>query len=672
MKRAVFLTIILALVTGSTAFAVSGAAQKGLEAFRRYEPDFLNSFMKLQDLGRKISQEKIAPDTERFQAIKDEAQDLMDFVQKRYDLMEDLFKSLCGDYPDDKAALFDGFNRIDDLYRKCRDYFLEQFENRGEASNVAPETKPATSGQAAAKPASTEAVKEPSKELSQDSKEKKDSPAAVMPALPAPTTTGSAKPEPEQRQVHLSGNLRLDLRNRNEKYTAENKALPNNLSQGKLTLMYKMDQRNRLVLEDKYLQRKRNELVKENVLTLAWVHTRSPKTIFTLKDTLHHVWYPDNTQKEYRYNLAEFFWNRKVNKWEHLNTVGYEDRVYRNYSRSDFTQLNFDSQTTYFVPSGTLFGQGTGNWRSYKNSSVLDYSNLTLYGEFNRSYSGNKSDFSVSDTYDTRRFGNESINLFRTSYWDNYFRFNYSLPVSKTFSWVFEDEYQYRAYPSDSLRGYGQLKLRTQANITLDKKTRGKAGHIYTKNIERTRNKAHTNHDFFGMWERRYTDRFKLKVEDNYHIRDGMVGDTLDYKENLISAKATWKLPSKIELSWRNDYLVREYSASFYPDYHYFLTGVLATYAKPKKYDWQLEQSFRWFTNTTGTYQANLLNRTQTHPFSLGKLNYYISRDLKLKFLASREKTYYKTFESQSQELLWDFTRPMTITEFYGGLEYDF
>jgi len=675
--RITVLVFVACFLMLSQAFAISEATSKGLEAFRRYEPDFSTAITKLQELWRKVQNQGLDPASDAFAKIRTEAADIMEFVQKRYDLLDDLYKSYSGDYPEDRPALLEGFQRTDDLYRKCRDFYMEKFTESGPAtSNV--EKQPAKVEEKA-----QPAPKEDKKPVPATQPDKKSElsltlpPPIVNPPSVTEKPSVAEKPriksatEDQSHKAALTGSLKLDGKNRNEKFTAQNTALPNNLYQARLSLKYDFDPKNKFVLDDKYLQRKRNELVKENVLTLAFLHKHSIKTNVTAKDTLHHVWYPQNTQKEYRDNLAELFWNKKEGKWEYLYDLGYQTRDYPNYSKSDFSQINSNSQTTYFIRNGTLFGESTHNWREYKNSPSLDYINSNYFLEYNRSFSGNKSEIGFSDTYDNRHYGNEAVNLFRTNYWDNYFRFHYDLPVSKTFTWLFEDEWQKRLYPSDDPRGYAQVKLKTAAKITIDNDTRARITHIYTNNVENTKAKAHKNHDFNGMWEKNFSKTFKLKVEDNYHKRSTLIGRIMDFRENMFSAKATWKLPQKIELTWRNEYLQRVYRTLYYPDYKYFTTGVAASYAKPKKYDWQLEQAYRKFSFQNGNNISTPWT-SKAQPFSMAKLGFVLRDNLRLKFTASYEKTYYKTFDTLSQELLWDFTRPMTITEFFGGLEYEF
>nr|MBP7635655.1 hypothetical protein [Candidatus Ozemobacteraceae bacterium] len=319
------LMIAAFLLMSAQAFALSVASSKALDAFRRYEPDFVNALHRLQEMDRKAANQKLDVKGDAFAAIKDEADETMEFVQKRYDLLEDLFKTVSGDYPADRANLLDGFQRIDDLYRKVRDFHMTRFQER----------------------TSTPAVDTGKTEYEAD----------VAPALkgtePAKTEPAAKKTTPEPEKVRVTGTLKLEARNRNEHYTDADTALPNNLSQAKLSLMYERDAKNKLVLDEKMLQRRRNELVKENILALSWLHQHSKNTAVTVKDTLHHVWYPDADLKSYRDNLAEAFWNSKQGKYEYLMNLGVDGRVYPRYSRSDFTQLNYNSQTTYFVPNGT-------------------------------------------------------------------------------------------------------------------------------------------------------------------------------------------------------------------------------------------------------------------------------------------------------------------------------
>lgn len=665
--------VILALGLIVPAYALAPGTMKALEAFKRYEPDFSNYLRKIQEVGRKLDTEKVSLTSERGLQLKGDAAEYFEFIQRRYDLMSDLYKSVMSGSPDDRAALMEGFSRIDDLYREVREYYTARFEEGREPTKPASQLKSEKSAVPAGK--APEVI------------------PTVQPPVEGTTTAPATAPVPEKtvgekkddarktetsgtaekaEKAHLTGSLNLEAREKKEKYTnPPTSTLPNNLQQTKLSLRYDFDEKNKGLLEDKYLHRKRNELVVENYLTLSLLHTHSPNSAVSFKDSLHHVFYPDNTIKNYRDNLAELMWNKKENKWERFYNVGYETRKYPNYTQSDFHQFNYKGETTYFIPNGTLFGSSVYNVRGYGNSSNLDYTNTTLDFQYNQSFSGNKSEVSVADTYDLRRYGNEAVNLFRTNYWDNYFTFSYNIPVSKTFTWLFEDEYQQRTYPSDDPRGYAQVKLKTTGKITIDKNSRARVGYTYINNDENTKAKAHKNHIFNGQYEKKYSEKFKIKAENTYHNRITLIGNIMDFNENDATFQAIWKLPSKIELNWKSEFLTRAYATLYYSDYQYWMSGLHASYVKPKKYDWQLSQDFRGFSYKNGNNTATGWI-SQAQPVSEFKYHLILRDDLKLKLTACREKTYYKTFDSIAQELLWDFTRPMTVTEFTGGLEYDF
>ena len=149
------------------------------------------------------------------------------------------------------------------------------------------------------------------------------------------------------------------------------------------------------------------------------------------------------------------------------------------------------------------------------------------------------------------------------------------------------------------------------------------------------------------------------------------VGEVMDFKENMFTAKLFWNLRNKMKLVWNNEYLERVYDQLFYRDYRYFLSGLNLSYAKAKKYDWKLTQNWRKFSCRNGNNVSTGWT-SETQPLTEVRFNVKLEEDLKLKLRASWEKSFYRSFDSLSQELLWDFTRPMTITEFYGGLEYTF
>ncbi len=655
-KRVSIISFLMVILLAGQAFAISVSSQNALNAFRRYEPDFSNSFNRLKELDRRIINQNIEPTESKYQDIMDEAEDKMDYVQKRYDLMEDLFINVSSDYPNDRAELFDGFSRIDDTYKEVRNFYLDSFVNRGQK-----------------KSGSSDQNKESAK------KESSDLSDYVAPSSEkAPVTT--KKQKNEYKKVEISGVLKLDFQNRNEVYRTQTKttpfktvesALPNNLGQAKLSLNYKFNENRQLFIEDRFLKRERNEPVHENYLTASYLLKLKNSKAWTFKNTLHHAWYPDNVIKDYRDNLFEVFFNHKWQKRERLVNAGYQTRAYPNYKRSEFHQLNLSDQETWFLKGGNIFAEITGNQRTYRNINDLDYNNVNLYTEYNMNYVGNKADLSVSNTFDRRTYEKEAINLYRTSYYDNYFRVNYDLPVHEKLSYVFEGQYQKRNYQADGPRGYAQMDLMTMAKFRFDKSSRGNFDYRYIYNDENTKARAHKNHKLHGVWQKKINPNFKIRIDDTYHRRDSVVGAVMDFRENLFSAKLSWKLRNKMDLTWQSDLLERIYEQLFYRDYKFLKSGLALSYVKSGKYDWKVNQSWRKFSFRNGN-NLNTGWEAETQPQTEVRFNVSLKENLKLKLLASWEKSYYRSFDSLSQELLWDFTRPMTITEFYGGLEYDF
>ena len=606
MKNNKILTImvIAAVLFSNLAFALSQASEGALNAFRRYEPDFSNTLRRLEELDRRIDSLKIAPDSDRMKDIKDEAEESMNRIQKRYDLMEDLFTSVSGDYPADRPQLFDGFSRIDDLYREIRDFYAAKFVYRGQKQ--VEKTVPA---------AGTEKASE-------------TAPEAVAPATATesvePEKTGSetAAPVEKKSKVDVSGVLKLDFKNRNEVYrtqtnalpnTLAETALPNNLRQGKLNLTYKFDEKRQLFVEDRFLKRERNEPVHENYLTLAYLIKQTPDRAWTIKNTLQHSWYPENGIKDYRNNLAELFFNDRWTKRERLANAGYQTRVYPNYSRSDFYQMNLGDQETWFREDGNMFLELKGEWRRYSNVDDLDYDNANLYGEYNRVYSGNKSELAISNTFDRRLYDREAVNLYRASYFDNYFRLNYELPVHNKLAYSFEGQHSIRSYTADEPRGYKEVNLFAAARIKIDEKTRTVYDYRFVHNDENSRERAHKNHKFHGMWQKNFNEDFRARWDSNYHIRtaDVTAGEDMEFKENLQNVKLSWHLKNEMNLVWNNEYLSRIYDRLGYRDYRYFMSGLALSYAKVRKYDWKIDQSWRKFNFRNGTISTGWEGESQ-------------------------------------------------------------
>lgn len=661
MKKIVIVTILLVVaLAGQQAFALSHSSSRALDAFRRYEPDFSNSLRRLQESVRKIQNQDIPFGSEKYLNITDDAADTMEYVQKRYDLMEDLFTTVSGDYPADRSELFAGFSRIDDLYRATRDFHHENFVDVGKGER---KSNKKIEKSEMAKPVSIQPV-----------------PTANSGATATSAPVKSTSNDSEYKKVVVTGLLKLDFRNKNEVYRTQTKtlpnttvesALPNNLSQAKLSLTYKFDEKRQLYIEDRFLKRERNEPVHENYLTLSYLLKVNKSIAWTFKNSLHHSWYPKAGLKDYRDNLSEIFFNKRWGKRERLANAGYQMRTYPHYSRSDYHQFNLSDQETWFMDNGNIFAELKGNWRKYRNVNNLDYDNFNLYTEYNKTYGGNKADLSVSNTYDRRLYDRESVNLYRASYFDDYFRVSYDLPVHDKLSYLMEGQFQKRNYLADEPRGYNQLNLFSAARLKFDKSSKGQIDYRYVYNDENTRFRAHKNHKLHGMWQKKFTDKFKVRIDDTFHLRNSVVGEVMDFRQNLFNAKLSWMLNSGISLAWKNEYLSRIYDQIVYRDFKYFISGLQFAYASGQKYDWKLEQSWKKFSFRNGNNIATGWE-SEAQPFTEVRYNVALNDVLKLRLRASWEKTFYRSFDTRSQELLWDFTKPMTITEFYGGLEYEF
>ncbi|MDD3146410.1 MAG: hypothetical protein PHD82_03830 [Candidatus Riflebacteria bacterium] len=668
MKRNILKIIILAVVLlGSPIYAFSNKVSEGaMTAFTRYEPDFAKALRRLEELDRRIVNLDLESDSAKMADANEEAEEIMDRIQKRYDLMEDLFKSVSGDYPADRDELFEGFSRLDDYYRAIRDFHTEKFVYRSQKQ--------------ADKPVATVPVTEKPEGVADGQADSQPvGPAKTVDA--ATTSPAAAKASKEQSKIDVSGVMKFELKNRNEiirtqtnalPFNLTETALPNNFGQGKLALTYKFDEKRELFAENRFLKRRRNYPIHENYFTLAYMIKESSDRAWTIKNTLQHSWYPDSGIKDYRSNLAEVFYNERWTKRERLVNLGYQTKTNPHNANLDYYQFNLGDQETWFRENGNFFLEFKGNWRRLLNVNDQDYDNANIYGEYNRTYAGNKAELAISDTFDRREYDQESVNAYRTSYFDNYFRLNYDLPVHDKLAYAFEGQHQIRSYASDEPRGYKELNLFTAAKFKFDKDTRAQADYRYIYNDENTRDRAHKNHKLHGMWQKNFSPDFRVKVDDTMHIRTApdAGGKDMEFKENLFNAKLSWRLKNSMQLVWNNEYLRRIYERLGYRDYRYLLSGFQLAYAHGRKYDWKLEQSWRWFDFRNGAVSTGWEGETQ--PITVLAYNCSLKDNLKLTLRASWEKTYERPFDVDSNELLWKFTAPKTITEFSGGLEYVF
>jgi hypothetical protein len=86
-KSMILIVLLMVTIIAAEAMAISLSSSRALDAFRRYEPDFANSLRRLEELDRKIENQNIQTETDKYIQINDEAEYIMDYVQKRYDLM---------------------------------------------------------------------------------------------------------------------------------------------------------------------------------------------------------------------------------------------------------------------------------------------------------------------------------------------------------------------------------------------------------------------------------------------------------------------------------------------------------------------------------------------------------------------------------------------------------
>lgn len=176
------------------------------------------------------------------------------------------------------------------------------------------------------------------------------------------------------------------------------------------------------------------------------------------------------------------------------------------------------------------------------------------------------------------------------------------------------------------------------------------------------------------MYDHKINDKVRFRIMDTFHRRDSEVGNLLDYDENEIGGRVNWQLSGRQELVWNVSYLNRGYDTDYFNSYRYLLNGLTLQYNKPKKVDWLIRgelQQLR-FDRANAASPYALFDDTTTLNKVEGRYNFWIGDDKRVKFTAMRQKTYYKSFDNISQELLLDFTRPLTVTEFIGELEYNF
>lgn len=484
-------------------------------------------------------------------------------------------------------------------------------------------------------------------------------------------------------KIKMTGSVALEARDREEKYESQSTVgvptteydLPNNLNQLRLILTYQTDEDHAFTLDERYLQRERNEVVRENYLNMSYMMKESEERVWSIKNSFQTTSYPDAVSKDYRDNNFEVFLNRKPDaNRESLTSFGYRVRSYPNYERSNFHEFALADQETWIEDESIVFAEAKLENRKYRTVNDLDYSNANLYAEFNKTYSNN-AEVSVSNTFDRRSYNDEAVNLYRTSYYDNYLRFAYTLPMHSVLTYVFEAQHNKHEYGSDSLRGYSELDLFLATKMKLTKKTRAQLDYRFIDNDENSRNMAHKNNQVHLMVQKNVNDTLRFRFDHTYHSRDTVVGNSMNFDDHNSIAKLMWRF-DRLNVSWNTGLNSRIYDETAYVDYKNMYTGVDIGYERPDRYEWKLSPSLRRI-EFRNYYKQNKVDPIRDWEDELQpsvEFEYIkpLKEDLKFTFTASYEKTFYKTYDSNMQDLLWNFAKPMVITEFMGKLEQSF
>ncbi|MBQ3644089.1 MAG: hypothetical protein II961_05785 [Candidatus Riflebacteria bacterium] len=655
-KKVIFILLLSALALSEPAFAVSKQSENALSAFRRYEPEFSNSLRSLQELKRKqdnlMEDESGASSSE----ILLQAENLMSKVEDRYDLMEDLYNNTLSKNPADQIELRDGFNRLDDLYRKVRDYYTDNYTFKEKEKVEVKETE------------------QDKKKENLSEAEKAETPYELNPITASDEYSNVISAEDQKNEkVKLTGNLKFEFRDSDEKHENVGETVPNDLTSGRLRLTYDMENNRQLYLEEKYLTRERNEKVKENHLTLSFNKKNDDNSAITLRDKLQHVKYPDNSNKNYRVNLFEALYAKNWKNRDMELSLGLKTKAYPNNSRSDYNEYIASAQESWMNNNSTKYIEFTSDIVKYKNVDNLDYKNFNLYTEMTKYFTGNNADLSISNTYDRRIYENESLISFRTSYYDDYFQFGYKLPVNNKVNYNLKADYSKRSYASDEPRGYAELDIFNGFSIKTDDRTYVNADYRYKYNDENTREYAHKNNIIHIGWVRSINKDYKIKFDDTYHQRNSVTNEALDFDQNDFVADLSWNLKNNYKLSWTTEHFIRRYDniSMNFADYRYIQSGFNLSFYKRKCYDWQISQRWRKleFRNLGGA-PSDWDGRMQ--PVTEVKYNRWLKDDLKLTINGTLEKTYYSEFNNASQEMEYNFADRVYNKQVYASLEYIF
>ena len=650
-----YILLLSALILTEPAFAISRQSQNALSAFRRYEPEFSNSLRSLQELKRKQDNETDDENLSKTSEMWLKAENIMSKVEDRYDLMEDLYNSTLSRNPADQIELQEGFNRLEDTYKKVRDYYTENYTYNGAEKETS---------------ANVTEKEEPKEEYD-------EYPYEVSP-LSAEDGYGKvivASDQERKEKIKVIGNLKCEFRDSSEKHMNPNmgETVPNDLTSGRLKLTYELDKNRQLYIEDKYLARERNEKVKENHFTLSFMKKNNDNSALTFRDKLQHVWYPDNTNKNYHTNLLEALYAKNWRDHDLELGLGFKTKSFPHNSRADYNEYSFNGQESWMKRDSTIFAELKTEFVRYKNVDNLDYKNINLYTELNKDFSGNKANLMVSNTYDRRLYEEESLISFRTSYYDDLFKLNYNLPVNDKTTYYFDGTYSKRNYSSDEPRGYAEIDIHNGVMVQTDDRTLVTGDYTYIYNDENTRNSAHKNNIFHVGWQRNVNKDYKIKIDDTYHARNSVQNAILDFDQNQLTIDLSWTLKNNYKLSWITEHFNRKYDniSINLADYRYLESGFVYSYYKRKCYDWSIEQKWRnmEFRNWGGVPSGWT---SHIQPVTHIKYNKWLRDNLKLAIRGTIEKTYYSEFHSDSQELEYNFGDPVYNKEIYASIEYMF
>lgn len=484
-------------------------------------------------------------------------------------------------------------------------------------------------------------------------------------------------------RLKMSGSVAFEMRDKEEKTKAQSlvgvptaqSILPNDLSQLRLTLNYQTDEAHSFTLDERYLQRERNEKVRENYLTMAYMMKENEEKIWNIKNTFQTTSYPDAVSKDYRDNNLEVSLNRmgSTNR-ESLTTVGYQVRSYPNYDRANFHQIALADQETWISEDGIMFAEGKLESRKYRVVNDLDYDNANLYLEYNKSYE-NDAELSLSNSYDRRNYDKEATSLYRTSYYDNFLRMSYTLPMHSVLTYVFEAQHNKHEYGSDKERGYTELDLFAAAKMKLTQKTRAQLDYRFVDNDENSKNLAHKNNMVHLMVQKNVNDVLRFRFDHTYHNRDTVVGKAMNFDDHDSLARLMWRM-NNVNITWSTGFNSRIHDETSYVDYRYYHTGLDIAYHKPKQYEWRIRPSIRKM-EFRNFYQQNKLDpvgswEDEIQPSVEVEYIKPLKDDLRLTLTATHEKTFYRTYDSYMQDLLWNFAKPMVNTEIVGKLEQSF